>query len=337
MTMDVTLRQLRAFVAVLEASSFSEAAKAMHLSQAALSGLIKELENRLGVRLLDRSTRSVAASAVGETFEPMARRVLANLDEALERLTHLKDLRRGMVRVAAPETLSCTLLPELIAKYNSVHPGVDVRFDDVPIQQVLAGLENGSTDIGFGPAGVITDEQVEVHMFCADPLWVALRPDDPLARGGSVSWKDLRDRPLINYMPNIAINVLSNVPPRHHPRTMLPVNRVNTALSMLRVRQGAVICPSMADVAGARLRPEIPAADAAHGGVENRSVRTAADVALARGGELPQVHAGFQAEGGRPAPRAAARPGGPGPLSARHQRYDINDAKRAGARRGPNS
>jgi DNA-binding transcriptional LysR family regulator len=246
MAMDVTLRQLRAYVAVLEAASFSEAAKAMHLSQAALSGLIKELENRVGVRLLERNTRSVAPSVVGEAFEPMARRVLASLDESLESLTNLKELRRGLVRVAAPETLSCTLLPELIANYNRRHPGVDIRFDDVPIQQVLANLQNGSTDIGFGPAGVMANEEMEIHTICADPLWVALRPDDPLARGRSVSWKDLRDRPLINYMPNIAINVLSHVPPRHHPREMVPVHRVNTALSMLRVRQGAVICPSMA-------------------------------------------------------------------------------------------
>ena len=57
----------------------------------------------------------------------------------------------------------------------------------------------------------------------------------------------MRDRPLINYMPNFAINVLSQVPPRHHPRHMVPVHRVNTALSMLRVRQGAVVCPSMAE------------------------------------------------------------------------------------------
>lgn len=57
MMMDVTLRQLRAYVAVLEQASFSEAARAMHLSQAALSGLIKELESRVGVRLLDRTTR----------------------------------------------------------------------------------------------------------------------------------------------------------------------------------------------------------------------------------------------------------------------------------------
>lgn len=246
MAVDVTLRQLRAFVAVLETTSFSEAAKHMHLSQAALSGLIKQLEIRVGVRLLDRSTRSVVPSVVGEAFEPMVRRVLATLDEALANLTNLKDLRRGLVRVAAPEPLSCTLLPELIAAYSKRHPGIDIRFDDVPIEQVLAGLQNGSTDIGFGPAGVIADGAIEAHVILADPIRVALRPDDPLAKSASVRWQDLRERPLLNYMPNVAANVLASVPPRHHPREMVPVRRVNTALSMLRVRPGAVICPAMA-------------------------------------------------------------------------------------------
>lgn len=246
MAFEVTLRQLRAFVAVLECGSFSEAADTMHLSQAAVSGLVRELESRLGVRLLERNTRSVGASAVGAAFEPMVRRVLADLDEALGSVTNLKELRRGLVRVAAPEPLSCTLLPGLVANYGKRYPGVDVRFDDVPIEQVLAGLHNGSADIGFGPAGVLADDAVEAHVIQADPLWIALRRDDPLAAGESVSWKDLGDRPLINYMPNLALNVLSNVPPRHHPREIVAVHRVNTALSLLQVRPGCVICPSMA-------------------------------------------------------------------------------------------
>jgi DNA-binding transcriptional LysR family regulator len=246
MAIEVTLRQLRAFLAVLECGSFSEAADTMHLSQAALSGLVKELESRLGVRLLDRNTRSVSASAVGSAFEPMVRRVIADLDEALEGVSNLKELRRGLVRVAAPEPLSCTLLPELIAGYGETYPGVEVRFDDVPIEQVLANLHNGSADIGFGPAGVLTDDAIEAHVVRADPLWAALRADDPLASGESVSWKDLRARPLINYMPNLAVNVLAYVPPRHHPPETVPVHRVNTALSLLRVRPGYVICPSMA-------------------------------------------------------------------------------------------
>ena len=246
MAADVTLRQLRAFMAVLECGSFSEAAVAMHLSQAALSSLVKELEGRLGVRLLDRNTRSVSASVAGAAFEPMVRRVLSSLDEALDSVSSLKELRRGRVRVAAPETLSCTLLPELIAGYEKLYPGIDIEFEDVPIGQVLAGLHNGSMDIGFGPEGVVPDDAIEVHMIRVDPLWIALRKDDPLASGESVNWQDLRERLLINYMPNLAINVLSHVPVRHHPKHILPVHRVNTALSLLQVRQGCVICPSMA-------------------------------------------------------------------------------------------
>jgi len=246
MAADITLKQLRAFVAVLECRSFSEAADSMHLSQAALSALVKELETRLGVRLFDRSTRNVSPSAAGVSFEPMAHRVLSCVDEALEAIANLKELRRGLVRVAAPETLSCTLLPELIQDYGERHPGIDIRFEDVPIEQVLDGLLRGSVDIGFGPEGVLVDDAIEVHMIRVDPLWVALRNDDPLADGESVNWKDLREQPLISYMPNLAINVLSQVPHRYHPRTIVPVHRVNTALSLLRVRSGWAICPSMA-------------------------------------------------------------------------------------------
>lgn len=243
---DVTVRQLRAFAAVLDTGSFSEAAKLMHLSQAALSGLIRELETRVGLRLLDRTTRSVAPTAVGNAFDPLVRRVLLDLDEALGSLSNLKELRGGVVRIAAPEPLSCTLLPTLIAAYRRKHPDVTVRFDDVPIAQVLEQVFGGDADIGFGPAGIEADETIERRPLLADPVWVALAPDDPLAQKPAVSWSDLRSRKLINYMPNLALNILSHVPSRHHPREVLAVNRINTALSMLKVTGGAVLCPSLA-------------------------------------------------------------------------------------------
>jgi DNA-binding transcriptional LysR family regulator len=243
---DVTVRQLRAFAAVVKCGSFSEAAKAMHLSQAALSGLIRELENRVGIRLLDRTTRRVSPTAVGSAFDPLARRVLVSLDEALESLSNLKELRGGVVRVAAPEPLSCTLLPTLIATYRRKTPGVTVRFDDVPIAQVLENVYSGSADVGFGPAGITADETIERRPLLADPVWVALPQNDPLAQKTSLCWSDLRKRVLINYMPNLAVTILSNVPSRHHPKEVLTVNRVNTALSMLKVGCGAVLCPSLA-------------------------------------------------------------------------------------------
>src|SRR5690554_410017 len=95
MKVDITIRQLQAFIAVLERGSFSEAAQSMHLSQAALSGLVKELESRLGVRLFNRSTRRVEVSEVGASFEPQVRRALAALEEAVESVVNLRELHRG--------------------------------------------------------------------------------------------------------------------------------------------------------------------------------------------------------------------------------------------------
>ncbi|MCP5264889.1 MAG: LysR family transcriptional regulator [Burkholderiaceae bacterium] len=241
----VTLRQLRAFCAVVETGSFTDAAKSMHLSQAALSGLVKELESQVDVRLLDRSTRAVAPSVVGEAFVPLVRRVIDDLDEALASLDNIKELRRGVVRVAAPETLSCTLLPELITRYNASHPDVDVRFDDVAIEEVVGGLQSGRIDIGFGPATSTDADDIVTHVLWTDPLWVALHPHDPLAERDVVGWKDLRERTLFTYMRAFETRVLSNVPPRQQPTRIVPVNRVNTALSMLKVKPGAVVCPSM--------------------------------------------------------------------------------------------
>lgn len=245
--MHVTLRQLRAFEAVFSAESFTDAAKSLHISQAALSALVKELENQVGVRLLDRTTRAVTATETGGAFAPLVQRVLEDLDRALEHLTDLKELRRGVVRVAAPETLSCTLMPELIALYSGDYPDVDVRFVDMPIEDVFSSLQSGATDIGLGPFRTIESSEIDTHRLWKDPLWVALRPDDVLAGDASVSWRALRQHTLITHMRTFNANVLSHVPTASHPRGVVQVQRINTALAMARIKHDSVVvCPSLA-------------------------------------------------------------------------------------------
>ena len=241
----VTLRQLRAFVAVARLGSFTDAARTMHLSQAALSGLIKTLESQVGVRLFERSTRRVSPSAVGSAFLPEVERVLDELDLAMTGLTRLKELRRGVVRIAAPETLSCTLLPELIAAYRRAHPAVELRFRDVPIETVLAGLEDGRVDVGFGPTTAVTGDRVVARTLWEDDLGVALRPADPLAQTEPLTWRDLREHTIYTYMRRFEPSVLEAVPQRARPTRIEPVQRVNTALSMVVSHGGGVVAPSL--------------------------------------------------------------------------------------------
>ena len=82
--MNVTLRQLRAFLAVTRTGSFTLAAESLYITQSALSGLIKELEQVLGVRLFDRSTRRIQLSEVGRGIYPLIEKSLADLDGALD-------------------------------------------------------------------------------------------------------------------------------------------------------------------------------------------------------------------------------------------------------------
>ncbi len=85
--MNVTLRQLSAFVAVARAGSFTAAASRLHVTQSALSGQMKELENLLGVQLVHRTTRSLQLSQVGLEFLPLAQRILDDLERALRSIT----------------------------------------------------------------------------------------------------------------------------------------------------------------------------------------------------------------------------------------------------------
>ena len=118
--MSITLRQLRAFVAVAEAGQFTLAADRLCVTQSALSMLVKELERVLGVRLFDRHTRSVRLTSSGEAFLERGRRVLQELDEALQATRDLTTFSLGHVSLACATVLAA--LPRLAATSRRAAP-----------------------------------------------------------------------------------------------------------------------------------------------------------------------------------------------------------------------
>src|SRR4051794_13882074 len=135
--MNLTLRQLRAFEAVADLGSFTEAARRLHLTQAAMSVLVRELENGLGGRLLHRHPRRVELSEAGRDFHVFVQRLLRELDDAVQGVASLRDKRRGLLRVAAPQLMACTLMPRVIAGYQQRFPEVEVRLIDTLPEQML--------------------------------------------------------------------------------------------------------------------------------------------------------------------------------------------------------
>lgn len=176
--MNLTLRQLRAFAAVAETGSFTAAAQQLHLTQSALSVLVRELEREMGVQLLDRNTRRVQLSEAGREFLPSVHRLLGDLSSAVAGVTDLRDKKKGLLRLAAPQLMACTLMPRVIALYREQYPDVDVRLADTLPEHLLAGVAAGDVELAVGQ-DVAVDDAIERRALLRDRHWLICPPATP--------------------------------------------------------------------------------------------------------------------------------------------------------------
>src|SRR3974390_592163 len=122
--MDVTLRQIRAFLSVAHLKSFTQAANRLNVSQPALTVQIRNLEIAFGVKLLDRTSRSVQITRMGRELLPVLQRTLRDLEVATANAHELGAGRLGTVRVAALPSIAASLLPEVIVACRSANPAL---------------------------------------------------------------------------------------------------------------------------------------------------------------------------------------------------------------------
>lgn len=195
-TSAVTIKQLRAFVAVYQLRGLSAAAADLCVTQSAVSVLIRQMEQELGVRLFDRTTRSLKPTAAAEDAIEVAQRVLRDLDALGSGLSDLSALRRGRVTVACTPALARILLPEALAKFMQAYPQVHVDVDDCAPDQFFARLLGEHADFGLGTPDRTGDE-LKMHRLMSDQLSVICRTDHPMARRASVRWKELDGLPLV--------------------------------------------------------------------------------------------------------------------------------------------
>jgi DNA-binding transcriptional LysR family regulator len=194
--MNVTLRQLRAFVLVARLGNFTRAAQAMHVTQSALSLLVRELEGAIDSRLFDRTTRAVALTAAGSDFFPRAERVLAELESALAGVDKLVARERGRVVVAAPLVLSSTYLPPILAAFSAKYPGIEVVLQDTLPNQVLPLVRGGAADVGIGTFA--SDEaDIQRTLLFSEAMAAAFPAGHAFARLQQLTWADLAQEPVL--------------------------------------------------------------------------------------------------------------------------------------------
>ena len=208
--MNPTLRQMRAFVALAKTGNFTLAAQYMHVTQSALSGLIKELEQTLGVRVVDRSTRRIALTETGNELYPLFSQMIDDLDRALANIADQAQLRKGIVRVAVPQLMACTLLPQVIAAWRERYPDIGVSLSDSPVEAVTTRVLSGETDFGIGPERDYAP-QLEARELMEMTFEVVVPPDHPLAMRRRVGWSDLAPYPLITLRGQFTERLLADM------------------------------------------------------------------------------------------------------------------------------
>jgi DNA-binding transcriptional LysR family regulator len=242
--MNITLRQLRAFVALANTSSFTDAAATLHITQSALSGLIKELELALGVQVVNRSTRRVSLSEVGREFYPLVARLLQDLDGALDTISDLKALKRGMVRIAAPQLMSASVLPEVIAGFRQECPDIEIRLVDCMVDQVLSKVHSGEADFGVGPERE-SSADIEAQTLFEIPFVVVFRADHPLNEMKHVTWNDALRYPVIALKGEFTHRLRVDLHDSLHDEALNPANEVGfmtTAFAMVSAGLGVTTC-----------------------------------------------------------------------------------------------
>lgn len=197
--MDLSLQQLRGFVAVAEELHYGRAAQRLSLTQPPLTRQIQGLERSLGVRLFDRTGRGVRLTAAGDVFLEHARRVLALLEVAPEATRRAAEGQTGTLRIAFTAIGAYAVLADFLAVVGKRTPAVAVELTELVSPAQFDGLANLEIDLGLvRPPIPARFESVRVH---SEDLVLAVPEDHPLAVGGSsVALADVTDD-YIGYSP----------------------------------------------------------------------------------------------------------------------------------------
>jgi DNA-binding transcriptional LysR family regulator len=246
--MDLDLRKLRYFLAVAERLHFGRAAAALYITQPALSRQIRQLEEELGVELLERSSRQVSLTAAGKRLAEDGARLLAASDAAIARARRAGDSGQSLT---VGFMLGMDIAP-VMTQFARSHPDVEIQLQRLRWWNHAAALRDGRVDAGFVRTPLPTDG-LEIRALYQEPICVALPAGHPLAGRTSVGIADLADEPVLLYADaHPEWNAFWTCDPRpdgSHPRPGPYVQDMEEIVAYVRAGRGVAYLPLPVTVA----------------------------------------------------------------------------------------
>jgi len=196
--MNLEVRHLKLVATVAEEGSVTRAANRLHLTQSALSHQLRDVEEKLGVTLFQRTARRMLLTPSGERLLESARRILEELEKAEKALRHDGNQREGLLRITT-ECYTCYhWLPSLLHAFQQKSPRVEVRIVAEATRRPVEALLEGELDLAI-ISDPVKNRKLALEPLFQDELFLVTAPDHPLSRRAYVNARDLADEHLILY------------------------------------------------------------------------------------------------------------------------------------------
>ena len=246
--MNISTRQIDAFLALSAQRNFTRAAAQCHLSQPAFSALIKALEDDLGVRLFDRSTRHVELTAEGTNFMESAQRIRSEMALALSSMRDAATLRRGRVAIALLPSLAAGWLPDRLAEFHAQFPGIDLEIFDVLSEPCIELVATGKADFALAAIRADTPD-LQAEAFCSDDFHLVCPSHHPLAKGSRkrpVPVEELAQWPFIHMARHSSVRQFLEAALHPQPmKSVMEVEQLATVMGMVRAGLGISAIPAL--------------------------------------------------------------------------------------------
>ena len=245
---------LQAFVSIAERGSFRAAASHLNLSQTALSHRIRKLEESLGAQLLMRTTRQVTLTPAGAALLPKTRKLFAELGVMISEIRVAAAEDGDHIVIGCLPTIAMQCLPPVIAEFARVHPHMRVRILDNSATEIAEKVQSGEAEFGVTIAAA-NRWDLDLKPIAKEPFVLVCHRNLTIARQKSLTWAQIQGVPLVRISAETGNRILIDDAlgaRRETLRWRYEVQRVTTAVSMVRSGVGAAIVPQLAfDVADA--------------------------------------------------------------------------------------
>jgi DNA-binding transcriptional LysR family regulator len=244
------LRHLRYFLAVAEDLSFRAAAERLHVAQAALSQTVRDLEEEVGARLLDRSSRHVALTPAGGAFQVEAAEIVKRAGYAVELARRAAQGKAGKLAVGFLGSAVSLCLPRVVRQYRERYPNVELELIEMTPERQQAALREGRIHLGlsraFGPAAAREFEETLVY---SDRLCAVLCSGHPQSASPRVRLRDLANDPFVLFARAEAPGLFDTIAALcreagFSPRVVAQPTAMATVLTLVEAQAGVSIAPA---------------------------------------------------------------------------------------------